>query len=74
MSFVYQGSGRRVAADADVTVRKCRDEACGIQWCLARSNHIEARCQDYIDIWKKCCEAARAHERATSSLEIVQRR
>jgi len=64
LAFVYQGAGRKQAKGADVTLRLCKDEACDIQWCLARNNNSEARCAAVIDAWARCCEAARASERA----------
>ena len=65
--FVYTGSGRKVSADADVTLRACRDEACAIQWCLAKRNHQEARCTDAISRWRLCCEAALQRERESQA-------
>lgn len=66
-AFVYQGAGRKVAADADITLRSCKDEACAIQWCLARHNHQEARCHAAISRWRQCCEAALPGERGAAA-------
>ena len=38
----------------------CKKEACAIQWCLAKRNHKEEYCKDFIAAWKACCERAKA--------------
>ncbi|KAL7459585.1 hypothetical protein ACHAWC_011674 [Mediolabrus comicus] len=62
MVFVYTGKGRRQAQkdDALPEQKKCAKQACAIQWCLAKRDHKEHLCQNYIDEWKDCCEKARA--------------
>mmetsp|Transcript_17280 Transcript_17280/g.23803 ORF Transcript_17280/g.23803 Transcript_17280/m.23803 type:complete len:83 (+) Transcript_17280:135-383(+) len=62
MTFVYTGKGRRGAQadNAPPEQKHCAKQACAIQWCLARRNHKEHLCQNYIDDWKRCCEEARA--------------
>ena len=60
--FVYAGSGKKQAKNADVCQRRCITEACGIQICLQRSNHVQARCEHIIDVYKACCEKARQDE------------
>ena len=60
----YTGSGKKQAEGAPVEQTACKKEACAIQWCLARRNHQEKYCLDYIAAWKECCERARAAEAA----------
>ena len=67
MAFVYQGAGKKIPVNADITLRECKDKACTIQWCLARNNHKEDRCRDIIDEWKLCCEKARSREIAAAT-------
>ena len=58
-AFVYQGSGKKQSEDAPIEQRKCKKEACNIQYCLARNNHIQKRCEDVIAVWKACCDKAK---------------
>ena len=58
-TFVYQGSGKKQNEDAPIEQKKCKKEACNIQYCLARNNHIQKRCEDIIAIWKECCDKAK---------------
>lgn len=60
----YTGSGKKVAEGAPVEQDACKKEACAIQWCLARRNHQEKYCKDYIVAWKECCDKARGNEAA----------
>ena len=62
MVFVYTGKGRRQAQkdDAPPEQRKCAKQACAIQWCLAKRDHKEHLCQNFIDDWQDCREKARA--------------
>eukprot|EP00985_Skeletonema_marinoi_P008429 scaffold3816_cov124-Skeletonema_marinoi.AAC.1 len=62
MVFVYTGKGRRQAQndDAPPEQRKCAKQACAIQWCLAKRDHKEHLCKNFIDDWQDCCEKARA--------------
>lgn len=60
--FVYAGSGKKQRADADICQRRCITEACAIQVCLQRSNHVQSRCTENILLYTKCCENARAEE------------
>lgn len=73
MAFVYQGAGKKIPANADITLRECKDQACAIQWCLAKNNHKEDRCRDIIDAWKLCCEKARSSEIATIAKKGTER-
>lgn len=62
MVFVYTGKGKRGAQrnDAPPEQKHCAEQACSIQWCLAKRGHQEHRCQSFIDAWKECVEKARA--------------
>ena len=61
-AFVYQGSGRKQRADSERSLRECRDEACAIQWCLAKSNTNFSRCSPVIDAWKACFDRAKQRD------------
>ncbi len=61
-AFVYQGAGKNNSDSASASQRKCTSEACGIQWCLSRSNYQESRCVHMINAWKECCERANNSE------------
>ena len=60
--FVYAGSGKKHGKDADLCQRRCKTEACGIQWCLQRNKHVQSKCEDIIEIYKTCCENAKILE------------
>ncbi len=62
MTFVYTGKGKKQPDSAPPEQKKCKTQACKIQWCLARRDHKEHLCQPYIDDWKRCCEQVRAVE------------
>ena len=49
--------------------RWCRKEACEIQYCLARNNYQEAKCQHVIQAWEKCAENARKRAFDESNVE-----
>mmetsp|Transcript_4881 Transcript_4881/g.16079 ORF Transcript_4881/g.16079 Transcript_4881/m.16079 type:complete len:98 (-) Transcript_4881:495-788(-) len=66
-AFVYTGSGRNQPDDAPIEQRLCKDQACAIQRCLARSNFKEAYCKEDIAAWRACCERARALEAGQQS-------
>jgi hypothetical protein len=51
--------------------RWCRKEACEIQYCLARQDHQEEKCQHKIDEWKVCAGEARKRD-AESRQEVVR--
>ncbi len=61
-AFVYQGSGRKQRADSERSLRECRDEACAIQWCLAKSNTNFKRCEPAIAIWQACFDRAKQRD------------
>lgn len=52
--FIYTGSGKKQSEDASLSQKLCTKQACLIQWCLAKNNHQQSRCQDVIDNWKEC--------------------
>ena len=54
---MYRGSGKKGKGP-------CQKEACNIQWCLARRNHDQSKCQEFVEAWKRCEERAKqAQER-----------
>ena len=61
-AFIYTGSGKKQSEDADISQKKCMKQACAIQWCLARNDHKETKCEIYIQDWKDCCDRARRNE------------
>jgi hypothetical protein len=63
-AFVYQGSGKKQAKDAPASQIECKKLACAIQYCLAKSNHMQNRCQPSIDLWKDCVDRVNAREAA----------
>jgi len=58
-AFIYTGTGRKQPVDAPIEQRRCSDQACAIQRCLARSNHKEVYCKEPIAAWRQCCEQAK---------------
>ena len=64
MAFVYQGAGKRISPTAERSLRECKQEACDIQWCLAKNNTNFARCEPVIAAWRKCHERAREADAA----------
>jgi hypothetical protein len=70
-AFVYTGSGKKQADDADIAQKKCKKQACAIQWCLARSNHIESRCAAFIQDWKECTERVHAAHNEASGFSAA---
>jgi hypothetical protein len=61
-AFVYTGSGKKHSDDAPIEQKMCKKEACAIQWCLAKRNHKEEYCKDFIAAWRACCDRAKASE------------
>ena len=59
-AFVYTGSGKKQAKDADPAQEKCKQLACNIQWCLAKNNHKQSRCQDFVKAWKDCVQKVKS--------------
>jgi hypothetical protein len=59
-AFVYTGSGKKHSDDAPIEQKLCKKEACAIQWCLAKRNHKEEYCKDFIAAWRACCDRAKA--------------
>jgi len=74
MTFVYEGKGKRSAQPDDASPEQihCAKQACAIQWCLAKRNHREDYCRQYIDEWKNCCERVRTAEAAKATVENKQ--
>jgi len=70
-AFVYTGSGKKQAENADVAQKKCKKQACAIQWCLARNNHMESKCAVFIQDWKDCSDRAKTNESDASSSACV---
>jgi hypothetical protein len=66
MTFVYTGKGRRQAQNdnASPEQKKCADQACAIQWCLAKRDYKEHLCTAYRKVWEDCCTKVRAAEAA----------
>lgn len=62
MTFVYTGKGKKQSASAPPEQKRCKTQACAIQWCLAKRDHKEHLCKAYIDEWKNCCDKVRAAE------------
>lgn len=52
-AFVYTGSGK--------SAQVCPTEAVELQWCLAKRDHKEIFCKEYVKRWSECCERANAH-------------
>jgi hypothetical protein len=53
-AFVYRGSGKKHAKDSTLSERKCEKQTIAVQWCLARNDHKQDRCQGLVDVWKEC--------------------
>ena len=58
--FIYKGSGKKQSESATPEQKKCVKEACNIQYCLAKYQYQQKRCDEVITIWKNCCEKAKA--------------
>ena len=65
-AFVYQGSGKKHAKDASLSEVKCEKHTIAVQWCLAKNNHIQQKCQGLVDVWKDCKATWDAKEKATA--------
>ena len=61
-AFVYTGAGKNQAENADICVKACKKIACEIQYCLARNDHKQARCQNFVNSWSECCSQAKEAE------------
>ena len=64
MAFVYQGAGKKIPPTAERSLRECKQEACDIQWCLAKSNTNFSRCAPQISLWQQCFDRAREKDAA----------
>jgi hypothetical protein len=56
MPFVYKGSGKKQREDAPLAAKRCTRQACDIQWCLAKNDHDQKKCEWYIAQYEKCVE------------------
>ena len=56
-AFVYQGAGKNVGDDPQL--KKCKNQTLDVQWCLAKNNHQQNRCEATIELWRQCYERAR---------------
>mmetsp|Transcript_5064 Transcript_5064/g.10257 ORF Transcript_5064/g.10257 Transcript_5064/m.10257 type:complete len:80 (+) Transcript_5064:122-361(+) len=61
-AFVYTGSGKKHSENADICVRACKKFACEMQYCLARNNHQQVKCEHFMHSWNDCCEATKRSE------------
>lgn len=61
-AFVYTGAGKKQSEDADICVRMCKKIACELQYCMARNNHQQSRCENFITSWNDCCTAVKADQ------------
>ena len=61
---MYTGSGKKQPADAGPAQIACKKYACNIQWCMAKHNHQQDKCVEYVDAWKDCCDRVNAFESA----------
>lgn len=70
-AFVYTGSGKKQATDADPAQIECKQLACGIQWCLSRNNHKQEKCKDHVAAWKECCDKVHARVAQKAQEEVA---
>lgn len=68
-AFVYRGAGKKQSEDATPAQKKCQQLACNIQWCLAKRNHIQAHCQDFVKAWEDCVQKVNDLEAAKNTGE-----
>lgn len=61
-AFVYTGAGKKQAENADICVKACKNISCEIQYCLARNDHKQARCEHFVNSWNECCIQAKEAE------------
>jgi len=71
-AFVYTGSGKKQAKNADAAQVECKQLACAIQWCLAKSNHQQARCEPSVQAWKDCVQKVNEREAATAAAAAAE--
>ena len=74
MAFVYQGAGKKVSPTAERSLRECKQEACDIQWCLAKSNTNFKRCAPQIELWQQCFDRAREKDEKESAESSLHQR
>ena len=56
-TYAMSGAGKNVGDDPQL--RKCKNQTLDVQWCLAKNNHQQSRCEATIDLWRQCYERAR---------------
>ena len=66
-AFIYTGSGKKQSDSASASQKACTKQACAIQYCLARNDHKQIKCQHFVDSWKECCERADANANANAN-------
>ena len=71
-AFVYTGSGKKQPKNADAAQKECKQLACAIQWCLAKSNHQQNRCEPAVQAWKDCVTKVNEREAATANAQQSQ--
>lgn len=53
-AFVYQGSGKKHGKNADLSEKKCEKQTIELQWCLAKNDHKQDKCEGLVEIWRAC--------------------
>ena len=61
-AFVYKGAGKKKSADSSEADIVCSNLACNIQWCLAKNNHKQDKCQSFVDAWQSCMDMVNKSE------------
>lgn len=70
-TFVYTGAGRKQSENADKCVKECKQHACALQYCMAKNNHKQDRCEHFMTLWKECCEYVKSQD--AKSPEVSQK-
>jgi len=65
--FIYKGSGKKQAPDAEAVQKRCWKQARHVQYCLAKNGHQEKWCKLTIDAWRACEKEADAAEAAEAA-------
>ena len=68
-AFVYTGAGQRQPTDAPPEQVQCKQFAIAMQYCLARNNHKQTRCEESVKAWKECCARVRANAEKERTVE-----
>ncbi|OQR84081.1 hypothetical protein ACHHYP_13948 [Achlya hypogyna] len=56
MDAVHKDTGRDGVNWDALFQQACQKKACAIQWCLARHNYQEKRCQHELREYQACCQ------------------